>query len=92
MAVKNTVVPINRRNSDTFFLMQDSNIITNTGIINIRFSPYPVLIVLPPINNPFHLGQDFLLKDLNPDKPEITIYKHQITNKFQISISKSQTR
>jgi len=27
-----------------------------------------------------------------PDKPEITNYKHQITNKFQISISKSQTR
>jgi hypothetical protein len=26
----------------------------------------------------------------NPDKPEITNYKHQITNKFQISISKSQ--
>jgi len=27
----------------------------------------------------------------NPDKPEITIYKHQITNKFQISIKiKSQ--
>ena len=24
----------------------------------------------------------------NPDKPEITNYKHQITNKFQISISK----
>jgi outer membrane phospholipase A len=29
-------------------------------------------------------------KSLNPEKPEITNYKHQITNKFQISISKSQ--
>jgi len=28
----------------------------------------------------------------NPDEPEITNYKHQITNKFQISISKSQIR
>ena len=27
-----------------------------------------------------------------PDKPEITNYKHQITNKFQITISKSQIR
>ena len=26
----------------------------------------------------------------NPDKAEITNYKHQITNKFQITISKSQ--
>ena len=25
----------------------------------------------------------------NPDKPEITNYKHQMTNKFQITISKS---
>jgi hypothetical protein len=31
-------------------------------------------------------------KGLNPDKPEITNYKHQITNKFQITISKSQIR
>jgi hypothetical protein len=30
--------------------------------------------------------------DPNPDKSEITKYKHQITNKFQISIFKSQTR
>ena len=29
-------------------------------------------------------------KDLNPDKPEITKYKQQITNKFQITISKSE--
>ena len=28
----------------------------------------------------------------NRDKTEITNYKHQITNKFQITISKSQTR
>jgi hypothetical protein len=28
----------------------------------------------------------------NPDEPEITNYKHQITNKFQITISKSQIR
>jgi hypothetical protein len=28
----------------------------------------------------------------NRDKPEITNYKHQITNKFQITISKSQIR
>jgi hypothetical protein len=28
----------------------------------------------------------------NPDKPGITNYKHQITNKFQISISKSQIK
>jgi hypothetical protein len=28
----------------------------------------------------------------DPDKPEITNDKHQITNKFQISISKSQIR
>jgi hypothetical protein len=27
-----------------------------------------------------------------PDKPEITNYKHQITNKFQYQISKSQTK
>jgi hypothetical protein len=27
-----------------------------------------------------------------PDKPEITNYKHQMTNKFQITISKSQKR
>jgi hypothetical protein len=27
-----------------------------------------------------------------PDKSEITNYKHQITNKFQITISKSQIR
>ena len=26
----------------------------------------------------------------DPDKPEITNYKHQMPNKFQISISKSQ--
>jgi hypothetical protein len=26
----------------------------------------------------------------NRDKPEITNYKHQMTNKFQITISKSQ--
>ena len=31
-------------------------------------------------------------KGLNPDKPEIANYKHQITNKFQITISKSQIR
>jgi len=29
---------------------------------------------------------------LNLDKPEITNNKHQITNKFQITISKSQIR
>jgi hypothetical protein len=28
----------------------------------------------------------------NPDKPEIPNSKHQITNKFQITISKSQIR
>jgi hypothetical protein len=28
----------------------------------------------------------------DPDKPEITNDKHQITNKFQITISKSQIR
>jgi len=28
----------------------------------------------------------------NPDKPEITNDKHQISNKFQITISKSQIR
>jgi hypothetical protein len=28
----------------------------------------------------------------NPDKPEITNHKHQITIKFQISISKYQIR
>jgi hypothetical protein len=28
----------------------------------------------------------------NPGKLEITNYKYQITNKFQITISKSQTR
>ncbi len=28
----------------------------------------------------------------NPDKPENTNHKFQITNKFQIAISKSQTR
>ncbi len=28
----------------------------------------------------------------NQDKPEITNYKHQIINKFQITISKSQIR
>ena len=28
----------------------------------------------------------------DPHKPEMTNYKHQITNKFQISISKSQIR
>ena len=28
----------------------------------------------------------------NPDEPEITNYKHQMTNKFQITISKSQIR
>ncbi len=28
----------------------------------------------------------------NRDKPEITNYKHKITNKFQIAISKSQIR
>jgi hypothetical protein len=28
----------------------------------------------------------------NPDIPEITNHKHQITNKFQITISKSQIR
>jgi len=28
----------------------------------------------------------------NPAKPEITNNKHQITNKFQITISKSQIR
>jgi hypothetical protein len=33
-----------------------------------------------------------ITKVLNPDKPEITNYKHQITNKFQILISKYQIR
>jgi hypothetical protein len=28
----------------------------------------------------------------NPDKQKITNYKHKITNKFQISISKSQIK
>jgi len=28
----------------------------------------------------------------NPDKPDTTNYKQQITNKFQISISKSQIK
>ena len=28
----------------------------------------------------------------DPDKAEITNYKHQMTNKFQITISKSQKR
>jgi hypothetical protein len=32
------------------------------------------------------------LQNPNPDNPEITNYKPQITNKFQISISKSQIR
>ena len=32
------------------------------------------------------------MKDLDQDKPEITKYKHQNTNKFQITISKSQIR
>ena len=32
------------------------------------------------------------VKGLNPDKPEITNYKQQITNKFQVTISKSQIR
>ena len=36
--------------------------------------------------------KEFTAKGLNPDKPEITNYKHQITNKFQITISKSQIR
>ena len=31
-------------------------------------------------------------KGLNPDNPEITNNKHQILNKFQITITKSQTR
>jgi hypothetical protein len=31
-------------------------------------------------------------RGLNPNKSEITNYKHQITNKFQITISKSQIR
>jgi len=30
------------------------------------------------------------MMDPNLDKPEIPNYKHQIANKFQISISKSQ--
>jgi hypothetical protein len=34
----------------------------------------------------------FELQMPNPDKAEITNFKHQITNKFQISISKSQIR
>jgi hypothetical protein len=38
------------------------------------------------------LMQKFELQMPNLDKPEITKYKHQITNKFQISISKSQIR
>ena len=38
------------------------------------------------------LMQKFEVQRPNPDKPEITKYKHQITNKFQITISKSQTR
>jgi hypothetical protein len=38
------------------------------------------------------LMQKFELEMPNPDKPEITKYKHQITNKFQISISNSQIR
>jgi len=32
---------------------------------------------------------ELIIEELNPDKPEITNYKHQITNKSQISITKS---
>jgi predicted nucleotidyltransferase len=37
-------------------------------------------------------GNNSATKGLKPDKPEITNYKHQISNKFQITISKSQIR
>ena len=33
-----------------------------------------------------------IFQPLNPDKPEITNYKHQITNNFQMTTSKSQIR
>jgi hypothetical protein len=35
---------------------------------------------------------EYNFTDPNPNKPEITNYKHQITNKSQIAISKSQIR
>jgi hypothetical protein len=34
----------------------------------------------------------FRMIKYNPDKPEITNYKHKISNKFQIKISKSQIK
>jgi len=37
-------------------------------------------------------GVTIILRAPNPDKPEITNYKHQITNKFQITLTKSQIR
>jgi len=38
------------------------------------------------------LMQKYALQMPNHDKPEITKYKHQITNKFQIPIPKSTIR
>jgi hypothetical protein len=38
------------------------------------------------------LCQIYLIRIPNQDKPEITNYKHQIINKSQITISKSQIR
>ncbi len=40
----------------------------------------------------FYCKINSIILSPKPDKPEITNYKHQNTNKFQITISKSQTR
>jgi hypothetical protein len=42
------------------------------------------------IGEPGVEGQIGIKTISNPDKPEKTNYKHQLTNKFQLTISKSQ--
>ena len=37
--------------------------------------------------DPIQVRNSSAPKGLNPDEPEITNYKHQITNKFQITVS-----
>jgi len=46
--------------------------------------------VLVPSELSLEVAADFVYP--NPDKPEIASYKHQMTNKFQITMSKSQTK
>jgi hypothetical protein len=56
--------------------------------INLSISPFGWFV----LNHPLFFtaeGTKYMNLDSNPDKPETTNDKHQMTNKFQITTSKS---